>query len=49
MLMNSKICLVTGRYFVNKKIAESSPQSRDPHLAQRLWDMSEKLTKLHSP
>jgi len=37
---------VTGRYFVNKKIAESSPESHDPQLAQRLWAVSEKLSKL---
>ena len=37
---------VTGQYFVNKKIAESSPESRDVQLAQRLWEVSEKLAKL---
>jgi retinol dehydrogenase-14 len=37
---------VTGQYFVNKKIAKSSPESRDVQLAQRLWEVSEKLAKL---
>jgi retinol dehydrogenase-14 len=37
---------VTGQYFVNKKIAESSPESHDPQLAQRLWDVSAKLTNM---
>lgn len=37
---------VTGRYFVDKKIAESSPESHDVQLAKRLWEVSEKLAKL---
>jgi len=37
---------VTGRYFVNKKIVESSLASHDAQLAQRLWSVSEKLAKL---
>jgi len=37
---------VTGQYFVNKKISPSSPDSHDPQLAQRLWEVSEKLAKL---
>lgn len=37
---------VTGQYFVNKKISPSSPASHDLQLAQRLWEVSEKLTKL---
>jgi hypothetical protein len=37
---------ITGQYFVNKKIAQSSPASHDPQLAQRLWEASEKLAKL---
>ena len=37
---------VTGQYFVNKKIAQSSPESHDRELARRLWEVSEKLTKL---
>lgn len=38
--------VVTGRYFVNKKIAQSSPKSHDTQLAQHLWEVSEKLAKL---
>ncbi len=37
---------ITGQYFVNKKIAESSPASHDPQLAQQLWKVSEELTNL---
>jgi NAD(P)-dependent dehydrogenase (short-subunit alcohol dehydrogenase family) len=37
---------VTGQYFVNKKIAESSPTSHDPQLAQHLWSVSLQLAKL---
>jgi len=37
---------ITGQYFVNKKIAQSSPESHDPQLAQRLWEVSEKLANL---
>lgn len=37
---------VTGQYFVNKKIAQSSPESHDLQLARRLWEVSERLAKL---
>ena len=37
---------ISGQYFVNKKIAQSSPESHDPQLAQRLWEVSEKLANL---
>jgi hypothetical protein len=37
---------ITSQYFVNKKIAESSTDSHDPQLAQRLWNVSAKLTRL---
>jgi NAD(P)-dependent dehydrogenase (short-subunit alcohol dehydrogenase family) len=37
---------VTGQYFVNKKISPSSPESHDTQLAQRLWEVSERLAKL---
>ena len=37
---------ITGQYFVNKKIAQSSPESHDPQLAQRLWEVSGKLANL---
>ena len=35
---------VTGRYFVGREPAESSPASRDPAAAGRLWALSEELT-----
>jgi NAD(P)-dependent dehydrogenase (short-subunit alcohol dehydrogenase family) len=35
---------VTGRYFVGRRAAESSPASRDPAAAARLWALSEELT-----
>jgi hypothetical protein len=38
---------ITGQYFVNKKIAESSPESHDPRLARLLWDVSTKLARLY--
>lgn len=34
----------TGRYFREERAAESSPQSRDPELAGRLWRESARLT-----
>ena len=37
---------ISGRYFVNKRIAQSSPESHDTHLAQRLREVSERLAKL---
>ena len=35
---------VSGRYFVGHRPAESSPASRDPAAAARLWALSEELT-----
>jgi NAD(P)-dependent dehydrogenase (short-subunit alcohol dehydrogenase family) len=35
---------VTGRYFVGRRPAESSPASRDTAAAARLWALSEELT-----
>jgi retinol dehydrogenase-12 len=35
---------VTGRYFVKEKAMASSPQSRVPANAQRLWQISEEMT-----
>lgn len=35
---------ITGKYFVNKEITKSSPQTYNVELAQRLWDVSLKLT-----
>ncbi len=39
---------VSGKYFVNKKERESSPESSDEAAAQRLWQISEGLTELSS-
>jgi NAD(P)-dependent dehydrogenase (short-subunit alcohol dehydrogenase family) len=36
----------TGRYFVNRKEAPSSPESHDAELAQRLWNVSAELARL---
>jgi len=38
---------VSGKYFENKKVAESSKESRDQTLAKRLWQVGEELTGLH--
>ncbi len=35
---------VSGRYFVNSRVIESSPASYDEDDARRLWDASEQLT-----
>lgn len=37
---------VTGTYFSNQKPARSSPASKDPATAARLWQISEQLTGL---
>ncbi|MFH1431729.1 MAG: SDR family oxidoreductase [archaeon] len=37
---------ITGEYFVNKKITQSSKESYDMDLAKKLWDVSEKYTQL---
>ncbi len=37
---------VTGKYYVNKKVIESSPESYDTDVAGRLWDVSLALTGL---
>jgi NAD(P)-dependent dehydrogenase (short-subunit alcohol dehydrogenase family) len=37
---------VTGKYFIRKKIAKSSTESYEEVIAQKLWQVSEKLTKL---
>jgi NAD(P)-dependent dehydrogenase (short-subunit alcohol dehydrogenase family) len=35
---------VTGRYFFERKVIESSAESKDPEEARRLWEISERLT-----
>ncbi len=37
---------VTGKYFINRKEANSSPESYDETAARRLWDMSAHMTQL---
>ena len=37
---------VTGRYFVNRRVATPRPQATDAELARRLWDASERMTGL---
>ena len=39
---------VTGKYFVKREAAESSPLSYDEELAKRLWEISEELTSITS-
>ena len=35
---------ITGKYFKVMRMADSSAQSRDPHAAKQLWEISERLT-----
>ena len=37
---------ISGKYFVNKKIANSSPITYDREIQKRLWEISAKLTSL---
>ena len=37
---------VTGKYFVKKRPVASSPESQNPDIARRLWEVSEQLTGL---
>jgi NAD(P)-dependent dehydrogenase (short-subunit alcohol dehydrogenase family) len=37
---------ITGKYFIKKKAVQSSPESYDTRIAQRLWETSLKLTGL---
>jgi len=37
---------VTGRYFVNCRVARPRPQATDAELARRLWEASERMTGL---
>jgi len=39
---------VSGKYFIGKERARSSPASYDQGTAERLWDVSEEMTGLHS-
>ena len=42
------VAKVTGKYFDDKRLARSSPESNDAAVAQRLWQVSEQLTKLQT-
>lgn len=44
-----KLAEISGEYFVDMKIEESSPTSHDKNLAQHLWTFSESLTGLNYP
>ena len=35
---------ISGRYFAKRRPVKSSPESRDPETARRLWEVSERLT-----
>jgi NAD(P)-dependent dehydrogenase (short-subunit alcohol dehydrogenase family) len=43
---SAEVANVTGEYFENCRIAPVKPRHRDPELARRLWEISEKLTGL---
>ena len=36
----------SGGYYINKKLAQAHPDTNDPELAQRLWQLSEELVNL---
>jgi hypothetical protein len=38
-----KVAGVTGEYFADSNVAESTPISRDPALAARLWEETERI------
>jgi NAD(P)-dependent dehydrogenase (short-subunit alcohol dehydrogenase family) len=38
---------ITGKYFIKREPAQSSPISYDEEIAERLWDICESLTGLH--
>jgi len=37
---------ITGKYYVKRDPVQSAPISYDEIIAQRLWDLSEKLTSI---
>jgi NAD(P)-dependent dehydrogenase (short-subunit alcohol dehydrogenase family) len=43
---SSEVAGVTGKYFIKKRSVNSSPESYDVAIAQRLWDVSARLTGL---
>ena len=40
---------VSGKYFVRSKAARSSSISNDPQIAEKLWQLSLKMTTLEIP
>ena len=38
---------VSGKYFENKKVAESSKESQNETLAKRLWQVGKELIGMH--
>ena len=38
---------ISGQYFANETMSQSSKLSHDPKIAKKLWDVSEKLVKLN--
>ena len=45
---SSEVEGVSGKYFVNRRQTQSSAESYDQHLAQRLWQISAELTGLQT-
>ncbi len=43
-----EVAQVTGKYFDDKKVVSSSPESYDKAVAERLWQVSEQMTKLQA-
>lgn len=43
-----EVAQVTGKYFDDKKVISSSPESHNKAVAERLWQISEQLTKLQA-
>jgi NAD(P)-dependent dehydrogenase (short-subunit alcohol dehydrogenase family) len=41
-----EVATISGRYFREERLAESSPQSQDRGLAERLWEVSARLVQL---
>ena len=42
------VATVSGAYFVNKRVRQSTAASRDEQVAQRLWRVSEQMVGLHA-
>eukprot|EP00245_Coleochaete_scutata_P004991 TRINITY_DN18157_c0_g1_i1.p1 TRINITY_DN18157_c0_g1~~TRINITY_DN18157_c0_g1_i1.p1 ORF type:complete len:314 (+),score=50.10 TRINITY_DN18157_c0_g1_i1:394-1335(+) len=46
---NPAVAGATGEYFNNCQVEDGSPQSQDPSLALKLWEISEKMVALKTP